>query len=356
MLYFSIVTSAAPRRAPALGAVLGFLLALAPAPAAHALQLVTPYPAVSVEAGKSVTFNLEVRTPSPERVDLAVVEAPKGWQAILRGGGFIVHGLFPLPDKPAEAQLEVKVPPEAAKADYRVAVRASGGGAADTLVLSLRVAEVAAGAVTLTAEFPTLRQRSDASFTFNMTLTNNTPEATTFNLDAEGPPGWDVQVRPTAQAQATTVKVDGGGSTTIEVVADPPSNVPAGTFPITVRAAGGSKGAAATLTAEVTGSSRFTLTTPTGRLNAKGVAGRARDVPLIVRNEGSSPLQDIRLSDSPPTGWKVTFRPERVPEIAPNGSRRVVAMVTPSGDAVAGDYVLTISASGQGASDDIELR
>ncbi|MGH2707022.1 MAG: hypothetical protein ACRDJK_01855, partial [Actinomycetota bacterium] len=172
-----------------------------PVAAAAPLQLITPYPSVSVEAGKSVTFNLEVRTPARQRVTLEVLQAPPGWQATLRGGGFVIQGVYGAPEDPPQVQLDVKVPPDAAKGDYQVVTRATSGGASDTLALNLRVAEVVAGAVTLTAEFPSLRAPSDTTFRYNLTLTNNTPETTTFNLIARGPEGWNVQARPSIQTQ-----------------------------------------------------------------------------------------------------------------------------------------------------------
>lgn len=349
------------RGRPALLAALAVLLVLAAsAPAATAqapsLQLVTPYPAVSVEAGKSVTFNLEVRTSTRQRVSLEVFEVPPGWQATLRGGGFVVHGVFGAPDDAPQVQLDVRVPPDAAKGDFRVPVRASAGNLSDTLNLDIRVAEVGGGAVTLTAEFPSLRGAATSSLRYNMTLANNTPESLTFNLSAEAPPGWDVQVRPTAQTQAATVKVDGGGTAGIEVEADPPDDAAADKYEIKVRAASGSQTAETAVTAEITGTAKMTLTTPNERLNAEAVAGKASTLELVVKNDGTTPLRDVRLSGSPPSGWKVTFRPASIQEVAPKKSAKMTAVITPSGEAVAGDYVVTLSASGQGASDDADIR
>ncbi len=328
-----------------------------PVAAAPPVQLITPYPSVSVEAGKSITFNLEVRTPARQRVMLEILQAPAGWQATLRGGGFVIQGVYGAPEDPPQVQLDVKVPPDAAKGDYQVVARATSGGASDTLALNLRVAEVVAGAVTLTAEFPSLRGPSDTTFRYNVTLTNNTPETTTFNLVARGPEGWNVQARPATQTQAATLKVDGGATGAIEVEADPPQDVSAGTFEIGVRADGGaSKQAEAVLTAEITGTAKLTLTTPTERLNAKAVAGRASELALVVRNEGTTALRGVKLSATPPAGWRVTFRPSTVPDIAPNQTGRVTAIITPSGEAVAGDYVVSFTASGELSSSNTDIR
>lgn len=325
--------------------------------AATGLQLVTPYPAVAVESGKSSTFNIEVRTPTPRRVNLDVIETPPGWQANLNGGGFTINGVFGAPDNPPSVQLNVQVPPGVPQGDYRVLVRGEAGGAIDILEVNLRVAQVVQGAVTLAAEFPTLRAASDATFNFKMTLTNNSPESTTFNLAAEGPEGWQITARPAAEEQATTVTVEGGASSEIQVEADPPENVTAAPYPIRVRAdAGGSKTAETTVTAEVTGSFDISLTTPDERLNTEAVAGRAKEMQLVVKNDGTTAVTNVELTSSPPADWKVTFRPSRVRRIAPKRTAQVTAIITPSGDAVAGDYMVTMTASGEGTTENAEVR
>ncbi len=98
--------------------------------------------------------------PAPQRVDLAVEQVPPGWTAELRGGGFVVDGVFADPEDPPTVTLEVAVPPDAAQGPQQLAVTAATGGARTTLPLTLRVAEGVAGGAELTAEFsPCTRSR-----------------------------------------------------------------------------------------------------------------------------------------------------------------------------------------------------
>lgn len=327
---------------------------------AQAVQITTPFPAVSVEAGKTVTFNIDVTTGARQRVGLEIIEVPPNWQATLRGGGFVVNGVTAGPssteDPPPELQLEVRIPPDAQKADYRVVVRATAGTATETLVLDIKVAEVAAGAVTLTPEFPSLRGAADQPFRFNFTLTNNTPETSTFDLNATGPEGWTVSARPSGQTQASTVRVEGGQNTQVEVEADPPDDATAGTYEVTVTAQSGTTTAQETVTAEITGNVNLTLTTPNERLNATAVAGRTTELDIVVNNDGTSPVENVELTSTPPGGWTVTFSPTTIERIDAKSSGRATARITPSGDAVAGDYVLTLNAAAGGPSDSVEIR
>lgn len=328
-----------------------------PADAQQAVQLVTPYPAILVESGKNVNLPVRVVTPSPRRVDLAVIEAPPGWQATLTGGGYTINGVFGDPAAPPTVQLTVKVPPGVGQGTYRVVVRGSAAGGQDILPIDLTVGQVTQGAVTLTSEFPSQRGGSDRTFNYKLTLVNNTPEATTFNLSGRGPRGWEVSVHPTNETQAASVNVEGGQSAEITADVDPPDEVTAKKYSVTVRAEAPGKSAETTLETEITGSARLSVTTAEERLNTDAVAGRATEVDIMVRNEGTAPVRAVKLSSSPPTGWEVSFRPETIAEIAPRRSGRAVAVITPSGDAVAGDYNLEVTATGAtGGSSDASIR
>lgn len=322
------------------------------------IQIVSPYPAVSVSAGRAVTFNFQIRTPTRQRADLQILEAPPGWQTTLRGGGFVIRSIFGAPDleDAPEGQLEVRVPADAAKAQYQVVLRAQAPSGTNTLSFGIEIAEVAEGAVTLSTDFASLKGTPEAALRYSLTLTNNTPESITFNLAAAGAEGWNIAVRPTGQTQASTVSVDGGQQSNLEVEATPPATATAGTHDIMVTASGGGQTAELTLQAEITGNVQLVLTTPSERLNTTAVAGRRTDFTIEVRNEGSSPVANVTLSATPPSEWRVTFTPETIENIEAQGSQRAVAHITPTGDAVAGDYVLTLNASAEGSSGDAEIR
>ena len=337
-------------------AVVALLLWSAPLSAQPALLLSTPYPDVVVEAGTAVTFPLEVTAGSPRRVALDVGQVPRGWTATLRGGGFVVDGVFAEADQPATVDLELDVPVDAGKGTHTVVVTATAAGLASRLPLRLRIADEVAGAVTMAADFPQLQGAADSTFSFDLTLENDTPRELRFSLEAAGPEGWTVTARPSGETQAATAIVEGGGSTTITVEADPPDDAQAGAYPLQVTASAGAQTVTTELEAEITGSFALTLTTPDERLNAAVTAGQATPVQLLVRNDGASPLVDVGLQSTPPAEWEVTFEPERIDQIPPGETAQVTAHITPSADAVAGDYLVNLSAQGGDASDDMELR
>lgn len=332
------------------------LAAASPVSAQERPLLSTPFPAVAVEAGQSVTFEITVTPPSPQRVRVEVTEVPKGWTAGLRGGGFVVDAVFADPAEPPTLDLEIEVPPDVTQGDYRVVLTGSGEGVTDQLVLDLRVAEAVAGAVNLQAEFPVLEGSSDDTFSFDLDLINDTAEEITFSLQGQGPEGWQVDVRPTGETRAATATVAGGEETGLTAEVDPPPGVPAGEYPISVRAVGGGQSAEIELSVEITGNFAIRLTTPDERLNATVRGGGSTDVTLLVINEGTAPLQGVELTATPPSNWEVRFDPEALEQVPPGEFQQVTATITPSGNAVAGDYLVTLRAEIPEAQDEIELR
>lgn len=335
----------------AVATLLGWQVAAAPAAHAQEITLSTPYPAVVVEPGTTVTLDVTVESSPSQRIDLAV-QAPEGWQTTLRGGGFVIASVQA---GEADVSVDVAVPPDA-EGTHRLTVVAEGAdGDTARLPLSLTVRGDVAGAVSLQAEYAELSGSATDTFTYSVTLRNSMPNETSFALSVAGPPGWEVEAHPTAEQRATTVTVEGGGTATVQVTADPPDNVTAGTYPIQLAVSGGGQEASAEFTAEVTGTTQIELTTPNDRLNASGGAGSATRLPLVVNNTGTAPATGVTFSASPPSGWEVTFEPESV-DVPPQQAARVTAIITPADDAVTGDYVVTLTADNDGRQSSAEIR
>lgn len=334
----------AARLLAALGLVAIMAGAVAPvALAAATLALTTPYPSVSVSPGSKVSFDLSVTTSAVARVDLAVAGAPSGWTATLQGGGFVVSAVQTDGKTAASVQLNVSVPVDAT-GTIHMSVTASGLGQTERLDLDVKV-EAQTGDVTLTTDFPSLKGASNTSFTFNLTLTNSTPQDVTFAVGAQGPDGWTTTAELTGQAQAASAIVKAGGTSGVSVTAKPPGSVAAGRYPISVVATAGAKQITQDLQVEVTGSFSMTMSTPNQVLSNRGSAGSATQQQVTITNGGTAPITNVTLSATPPTNWKVTFDQPTVASIAADQTVTVTATIVPSADAIAGDYQVTFNAS-----------
>jgi uncharacterized membrane protein len=351
-----------PRAASALATavVLATLIVAGAAPpvaAAGTLTLTTPFPAIAVQPGSTATFTLTLGASAATTAELTVSGVPDGWTAGLHGSGLEVESVYVPAGGTATLQLDLSIPPDAADGRSAIVVNARDGSSSVNLALAVSVAQAAGGTVELTTDFPTLRGASTATFPFTLQLRNNTPQQLTFSLQAAGPTGWTVTAQPTGQEQAASFTVDAGSTRSITVSASAPDSVEAGQYPIDVQAIGSAgRTAEAQLTVEISGSVKMSLTTADGRLNASATAGSVGDLSVVVSNDGTSPLTGLNLTASPPSDWQVTFDQPTIDTIAAGQTATVTAHIQPSGDAIAGDYVVTVRASNDQASKSMDIR
>jgi len=328
-----------------------------PAAAAGTLTLTTPFPAIAVQPGSTATFSLTLGASAATTADLTVSGVPDGWTAGLHGSGLEVESVYVPAGGTATVQLDLSIPPDAADGRSTLVVNARDGSSNVNLPLAVSVAQAAGGTVELTTDFPTLRGASTATFPFTLQLRNNTPQQLTFSLQAAGPAGWTVTAQPTGQEQAASFTVDAGSTRSITVSATAPDSVEAGSYPVDVQAIGSAgRTAEAQLTVEISGSVKMGLSTADGRLNASATAGSIGDLSVAISNDGTSPLTGVNLTASTPSDWQVTFDQATIDTIAAGQTATVTAHIQPSGDAIAGDYVVTIRASNDQASQSMDIR
>ena len=343
--------------AAAIGLVAISALAFAPTTVAASLSLTTPYPSVAVAPGSKVSFDIAIAANAGQQVALATSGAPSDWTATLRGGGYVVNGVQTDTGGKASVRLDLSVPGTAKDGVTRITVSGSSGSVHASLILSVQVTSTAAGDVTMTSDFPSLRGPSSTKFTFNLTLANDTAEDLTYAVTAVGPDGWQVTATLTGESQAASAVVKAGSSAAISVSAQPAASAAAGSYPIDVRATAGERTIDAKLTVEVTGTNALTLTTPDQRLSNNGSAGSAITQQLVLRNDGTAELQGVKLTATTPTDWTVTYSPsDTAASIAAGQSATVTATITPSNDAIAGDYVVSFSATGTDANSSADIR
>jgi uncharacterized membrane protein len=325
-------------------------------PTPTTVSITSPFVGVAVKPGDSATFDVTVAAPPGDRVALAVEGLPEGWKGELRGGGFVVDSVQVDATGQVALELQVDVPAEAAEGNYPISVSASGGSGNDQLDLSIRVAATVGGSVSMTTDFPELQGAADSTFTFDLSLVNNTPAEVQFGLSAAGPEGWLTEIRPSGEAQASTVTVAAGDTATVTVEVDPADAAPAGDYVVTAHAEGAGLSAETELGVQITGSFAVDINTLNEALNVTVRGEEATDLPLVVTNTGTAPLVGVTMTATPPSGWDVAFDQPVLQGLEPGQSAQVTATITPSGDAINGDYVITFSAGVAEATDEVDVR
>lgn len=338
-------------------------LAAGPVVAADPLTITVSYPAVVVAPGSHVSFNASISTPNPARVDLSLTGAPTAWKPAIHGGTYVVTAVETSgtdastgAQTPTSIRVDLDVPSDAT-GTTSMTLTGSVGAATVTVPLSVKVEADVTGQVTLTTDFPSLQGPSSQTFNFNLTLQNSTAEDQTFSVNAQGPTGWTITATLTGQSQAASAVVKAGSSSGVTVSAVPPTGVEAGSYPISVVATAAGQNYSGDLTVNITGSYNLAISTSDGVLNGHGAAGSASPMSVTVTNSGTAAVTNVKLTSTAPSGWDVTFNPSTIDSVAAGQTVTVDTTVKPAGDAIAGDYNLTFTASGdQSTRDSATIR
>lgn len=352
-----LLLSAAPPPAAAQTSAPGGEQAEQPVP--HGLWLTTPYPAFSAQADDSIDIDLALMNEGlpPQRVTFDVTGLPEGWQWKVTGGGHPVGAAIVPANERVDLALELTPPEDAETGTYEFGVSGQADGRTLDLPIALTLAESEPARLTMESELPALRGTVRSTFDFQVTVANEGPQEEVVNLLADAPAGFQVTFKERYGSQElTSLPLDPGASKDISVSVDPPQGVQAGQYPVTVAASGGDLNASTELTLDIAGSPELGLTGPGGRLSGDAVAGEARSFNMVVSNSGTAPAEQVSFSSNPPSGWNVTFNPEEIATIPPGESAEVAVEITPSNEAIAGDYMVSVNANGSGATDNADLR
>jgi uncharacterized membrane protein len=323
------------------------------------IWLSTPYPALTVAASKPVTIDLKMHNEGlpPQDVTLAVNDLPKGWHAAFLGDGRPVNGVFVSPDATTDLKLRVEPPADLKSGTYKLQLAAKGSDSQADLQLALTLGQVLPQRLTLTPEFPALRGTAGSDFNFKVTLENQSGQDTLVNLTSSAPKDFEVSFTESyGSQQLTTIPLKAGQSKDLSVKINPPHDVAAGQYAVDVHAAAEGASADTKLALDVTGRPSLVLSGPEGLVSGQAYAGEETAMQLTVANTGSAPADTVELSSSEPSGWKVTFQPTKIDHLSPGGKREIKAMITPASKALAGDYMVTLSANAGGASKSQDFR
>ena len=331
--------------------------------AAGGLSLSTEYPGVTITPGETlnITLTLTNTSGSPVNADVAIASLPDGWEGYLQGGDYEVNEVHVgTASEGTQLTLHLTVPDALDEGSYTVQVDADVNEEIyDSLTLSFEVNEVNAGAGSFTTEYPEQEGTAGTSFSFSTTLINNGLSTESYSLSSSAPSGWQVSFVPSDESTSVaSIEVESSTSQGLTVEVVPPEGVEAGEYDISCSAVSASETLTTDLKVVITGTYGISLSTPDGRLSFDSQANKDTDVTLTVTNTGNEELQNVTLTSSLPSGWEVTYDVEDgiIDSIAAGSSAQVVATVTPSSEAITGDYVATFTAETDEATSSAEFR
>ena len=259
-LLLALLTLAAPALAEA--------IAETEAPAEPYVELSTPYPAMTVNAGDEMTIDLAIDNYSGSSQDfaLSIVELPEGWEGDFSASGQRVGTVHARNGEVIEdVAFEMTVPLEAEAGDYAIVLKAAGEDFADELTIELTVSAEELGNSSFEVEYPEQEGDAQTDFTFSATLINNTLTAQSYALAASAPAGWTVRF-----ANETIDVIEAGATVETTAYITPGENAMSGDYLTTISAAD----------SNTSDSAEFRVTVKTE--TTWGIVGIAAVVVLIV--------------------------------------------------------------------------
>ncbi len=323
------------------------------------LYLVTDYPAVTVQPGTTSTVNLRLRNYglAPERLKLAVTGVPAGWKATLLGGGQPVAAAMPSTGDSVSFDLRLDVPKGAKIGSHTLTVSADGANAHVTLPVEVSLAKQLPAKLSINPDLPALRGNASSDFSYTLHIKNDSGKKLLVSLAAEAPANFDTSFTEAyGSQQLTAIPVDAGKTKDVKLKVTPPTSVDAGRYPVKVKVAANGASATTAVKLDITGQPKLDVSGREGLLSARATAGNDTTVPVVVTNTGTAPADNVKLSSSAPSGWKITFNPKTIARVAPNQHKEVQATITPPGKAIAGDYATSISAASHGQTGNANFR
>lgn len=320
----------------------------------------------SVSTGKGETvrmdLTLENKGRADETIDVKISTVPKGWKATMKGGSYLVSGMYVANGKSRNLALTLEPDKTVVPGAYvfQFDAQTADGKLTSTHKLTVNVQEKVPGAddIQITTSYPVLRGQTDAKFEFSLEVMNKSDSDRTFNLAAIGPEKWEINFKPAYEAkQISSLRMKGGQSQTVAVEVSPQREAKAGEYPVLVKISSGEQKAEAKLMVVLTGIYKLDAGTPTGILSLETMVGKPAIVSLFVKNTGSAVNRNINFSSFKPENWEVKFNPEKIEALEPDALKQVEVTITPAKESLVGDYSVGLMVDGErGSSKTVELR
>lgn len=326
--------------------------------AADGITLYTPLTGISLAPGENSSYTIEVLNSSGEvkTLDLGVENVPEQWNYNITADGFALSEISVKPGETEEFTVDVEVPLQIEKGTYTFSITGTDqNGTTTRLPISINVEETGVFKTELTSEQTNMEGDSDSTFSYEVEVTNRTAAEQHYSLQAKAPEGWQVKFEVDGN-NVTSVTVPSNESKSVSVDVTPSELVEKGTYEIPIIASSGNTQSDLVLEAVITGTYDIELTTPDGRLSTDINAGKDRTLTLQVKNTGTSPLSDISLSSNTPSNWDVEFSPSKIGTLEAGQTETVKATITASDNAIAGDYVVEMTASSPEVSSTAQFR
>jgi uncharacterized membrane protein len=329
------------------------------------IALAPEYTGVVLPAGDDLSIDIEVynRGRADEDIDVSLTTVPKGWKASIKTYSFEVTGVHVRSDN--SKSLSLKAEPDKGlgpgKYVFEIKAQTADGALTSTRQVTVTTKEkgelVKSADLVLTTSYPVLKGPTDTKFEFSLEVENKTDKDSIFNLSSQGPENWEVNFKPAYEDKFfSSLRIKAGQSQTMAVAVSPFALAEPGEYPIKVKVSSEKAKAEVELVIVLTGTFKLETATSNGLLSLNAIRGEDANLSFFVRNNGSATQTNVRFLSFKPENWKVEFKPENIDTLAPGDLKQIELAVTPSGQALVGDYSVAVRVEGEKANENLELR
>ncbi len=189
-------------------------------------------------------------------------------------------------------------------------------------------------------------------------------DSKTFDLKTTAPQGWEVYMTPQFEKEKHISAIDikpgtvAFGDKTRLVARAPFWPLPEpGDYKIILDVVSGDLKGSVELKAVITAVYNLILLPSGERYDTKAKAGRDNYFSLEVGNLGTAPIDKVNFSSDKPAGWSIELTPDQVDSVEALGSQTVEINIKPPPETIAGDYMVSLRASGaQATSQKMDIR
>jgi len=298
-----------------------------------------------------------------ENIDIAVTSIPDGWKAWIKTYSFGVTGVHVESDKSKTLTLRVEPGKLVGPGKYTIGIRGEtqdkkfASTSEITIQVKKKKEEKRPEGIKIVTSYPVLQGPTNAKFEFSLEVENRLDKDTIFNLFSQGPENWEINFKPAYEDKfISSLRLKAGQSQTMAVEVKPYLLAKPGTYPILVKVNSSEAEGEAVLKVTLTGTYILDAGTATGLLSLDALKGKKANLSIYVKNSGSAQLNNLQFLSFKPENWEVEFSPEKIDTLAPGDLKQVEVSITPTDQALVGDYSVGLSAQAGKISKTIELR
>jgi uncharacterized membrane protein len=326
------------------------------------IAMACTYPSVSATEGQSISYSIMLSNEGAtgELLNLNCT-APSGWNVSYTATGISGVGInsIYLAAGSSQSLTLVATPPSgepSGNASFLLSAIDSYGNVEATLGLNASIVQPT-GEVNLLSTFTVMTANIGSTLEYPITIENNRAVDTTLNISALVPQGWSAVIL-SGSNQISNIVLTGGESASLVLKVTPPSTVGLGNYTIALAAqsSDGSINQQLNLTADLTGS--YSISATPEAYSTSLNTGGSTTLTVTVTNTGLSALTSLSLDITPPDStWTITNTPSEVQSLAPGDSTTFTMQITSPSDTVAGDYLMSVTAtSDQASSSSFQVR